>query len=116
MYAGFLLANTPAKQAKGFALTHPTDNGVLFTWPTSDRRVFWMKGIHTPLAVAFLNEAGILLQIDVMPPDSTPLPRFYFAHQSTRLAIEAKATWFAQHKLHVGDHLLGYYCLPNLLD
>jgi|GEM_PF-6633884 len=56
---------------------------MLFLWDDEDHRSFWMKDVGFPLALAFVDGAGRVSQIEHMQPESTQ------SHQSDARAMAA---------------------------
>ncbi len=79
----------------------PPDHGMLFVWPEEGRRWFWMKGTRIPLSVAFLSEAGRILNIEPMRPMRRE-PR-YSSRGPARFALEMPRGWFRARGIGPGD-------------
>ncbi len=66
------VVNTPEAMAKGLqgrdSLAAGT--GMLFAFPDADKRCMWNKGVKFPVAVAFFDEEGKLINDAVMPANS----------------------------------------------
>jgi len=96
------LAITSAERAEG--LMHrkvlAPDTGMLFVFPGSARRVFWMKNTSIPLSIAFLDKCLRVISIHKLKPfDRTPvgprLPAMY--------ALEVNRGWFRENLVYVGS-------------
>ena len=49
--------------------------GMLFVMPKPERASFWMKNTTLPLSVAYINPAGVILEIhDLQPLDESRFP------------------------------------------
>ena len=47
--------------------------GMLFVMPKPERASFWMKNTTLPLSIAYINPAGVILEIhDLQPLDEKP--------------------------------------------
>ncbi|MCL1860299.1 MAG: DUF192 domain-containing protein [Proteobacteria bacterium] len=82
----------------------PSDQGMLFVYPSSIRICMWMKNTLIPLSVAFLDEEGRILNIEDMTPQSEE------SHCSVKLArhaLEMNRGWFAGHGVKAGDRIEG---------
>ncbi|HET8943325.1 MAG TPA: DUF192 domain-containing protein [Dehalococcoidia bacterium] len=96
------IADTPEERAVGLMNREslPEDAGMLFAWPEDTASGFWMKDTLIPLSIAFIDAAGVIVDIqDMQPRDET-------LHQSSlpyRHAVEANQGWFAGHGIAAGD-------------
>ncbi len=80
------------------------DTGMLFVYPDSAVRNFWMKDTRIPLSIAFISRSGEIVRIDDMDPFDTgrvsslaPVP----------YALEMNRGWFAAHGVTAGDEITG---------
>ena len=87
----------------------PTDSGMLFSFPNSEERSFWMKNTYIPLSIAYLDETGTILNIEDMEPHSLS-----GIHSSgpAMFALEANKNWFADHGITAGDIVQGLLSNP----
>ena len=97
------LAATPQSRACGLAKRSTLDanRGMLFVYPGPGRRTFWMKDTWIPLSIAFLDEDGKIINIEIMSPDQTLMK--YHSRAPARYALEVNQGWFAEHGVDVGD-------------
>lgn len=100
------VAATADKRAEG--LMHrqsmPLDHGMLFAFPNSARFCMWMRNTLIPLSVAFLDEAGRILNIeDMLPQTDTP----HCAVKNARYALEMNGGWFRRQGVGAGAKLKG---------
>lgn len=42
-------------------------SAMLFSWPTAERRAFWMRGTSRPLTVAFIDDAKVVQVSNMIP-------------------------------------------------
>ena len=83
------------------------NEGMLFVYRAPERRRFWMRGCLMALDIAFLDEDGVVVQVDTLPPPASPTAE----PEETRLsppavhALEMRAGWFAEHALGVGTRV-----------
>ena len=71
------------------------NNGMLFVFPYTGHHSMWMMNTVIPLSVAFLDEKGVILNIEDM------VPRTETAHGSAgaaKYAIEMNLGWFTDEK------------------
>jgi uncharacterized protein len=80
------------------------DQGMLFVFPNSSMIGMWMKNTYIPLSVAFIDDKGVILNIEDMQPQSlethaTVSPALY--------ALEMKKGWFAERGIKAGAKIQG---------
>lgn len=88
----------------------PQHHGMLFIFPASATQCFWMKNTLIPLSIAFLDEAGRIIQIADMQPQSLDN---HCSVKPARYALEMNAGWFAQRGLKAGDAIGGLERAPH---
>jgi uncharacterized protein len=76
---------------------------MLFVYPRSRLRTFWMKDTWIPLSIAFLDDSGMIINIASMSPDQTEIR--YRSNQPARYALEVKQGWFRLHGVKTGDRV-----------
>jgi uncharacterized membrane protein (UPF0127 family) len=95
-------ADTEQLRNKGLmfreSLSHNT--GMLFTFPDTDYRSFWMKNTYIPLSIAYLSESGRILNIESMKPLST---RDVNSLGPAKYALEMNYGWFTKNNIKPGD-------------
>ena len=105
------VAATPEARQRG--LMHRTrlaaDQGMLFVFPGDEVRCMWMKDTPLPLAVAFLDANGGLLNLVEMRPHSLDL---HCSSGPARYALEMNTGWFAGKAIWPGRRLTGLERLP----
>jgi uncharacterized membrane protein (UPF0127 family) len=100
------LAVTEEQKARG--LMHrdsmPADDGMLFVYPDSKPRSFWMKDTRIPLSIAFIEADGDIVKIaDMKPLDRTSTKSLYPA----KYALEMNQGWFAEKGIEAGARVTG---------
>jgi uncharacterized protein len=80
------------------------DHGMLFIFKESAMIGMWMKNTYIPLSVAFVDDKGVILNIENMKPQaldthSTVAPALY--------ALEMKMGWFAERNIKAGAKIEG---------
>lgn len=85
--------------------------GMLFVFDAPQPAAFWMKNTLVPLSVAYVNSAGMILEIhDLQPQDERPV-RSQFA--TIAYALEVPQGWFAKNKILPGTRISGLPPLPR---
>jgi uncharacterized membrane protein (UPF0127 family) len=81
------------------------NGGMLFVMPKPERASFWMKNTTLPLSVAYINSAGVILEIhDLQPLDEKPVPS---AFPNIAYALEMEQGWFNENGILAGDRIQG---------
>ena len=104
------VANSPETRSRGLMcrLNLKDDSGMLFVFSESQERSFWMKETYIPLSIAYLNELGVILNIENMSPHNLSSVQ---SSGPTMYALEMNEGWFEKNGIGVGDMILG---LPSL--
>jgi len=76
------------------------NTGMLFTFPNTAYRSFWMKNTYIPLSIAYLSESGRILNIESMKPLSD---RDVNSSGPAKYALEMNEGWFARNNIKPGD-------------
>ncbi|MEE4114225.1 MAG: DUF192 domain-containing protein [Desulfobacteraceae bacterium] len=99
------LAATP--QSRRCGLSHRAalgeNQGMLFIYAESDLRTFWMKDTQIPLSIAFLDDSGKIITIEIMTPNQTE--KRYHSGRPARYALEVNQGWFRLHGIRPGDRV-----------
>lgn len=78
--------------------------GMLFVFPQVAQHCMWMRNTFLPLSVAFLDEAGKILNIEDMEPQTE---NSHCAARPARFALEMNKGWFASKKIKPGTVIQG---------
>ena len=82
-------------------------SGMIFIFPTEEKRTFWMKNTIFPLSIAFLDEEGRIVDMQDMEIEPTGRWDFmlkqYSSSQAAKYAIEVPRGWFSQESIKLGD-------------
>jgi uncharacterized membrane protein (UPF0127 family) len=108
------LATTPTSRGCGLSQRHvlPQDQGMLFIFPDTRPRSFWMKDTFIPLSIAYLDNSGRIFEILEMTPMQTDSR--YQSVQPASYALEVNQGWFRSHGIEIGDVVK--MKLPLVLD
>ncbi|MDI6850849.1 MAG: DUF192 domain-containing protein [bacterium] len=99
------LATTPEEWEKGLMGRDslPDSCGMLFIFPYSDIRSFWMKNTTVPLSLAYIDSAFVIREIyDLTPLDETPV----FSKERIQYVIEVNQGWFDKNGIKAGDTVI----------
>jgi len=78
--------------------------GMVFVFAENATHCMWMKNTLIPLSVAFIDEAGAIINIADMQPHSE---QSHCAARPARYALEMNKGWFAQRGIKAGAKLRG---------
>ena len=112
---GLELAVSPSQRAKGlmFRMSLPRDAGMLFVFPDTGRRAFWMKNTYIPLSIAFLDRGlRVIALFDMKPHDRTPVG----PEKPAMYVLEVNKGWFRRNSVRVGSRLRPGKSLNNFLS
>jgi uncharacterized membrane protein (UPF0127 family) len=96
------LAVTPEQITTGmmFRTNIEEDTGMLFLLGRPVQPSFWMKNCPLPLSAAYIDPAGIILELhDFQPQDTHPVVAT--AHD-VQYVLETSRGWFEQHHIRSG--------------
>ncbi len=98
------VAKTEQQRAKGlmFRKHLGKNSGMLFDFGAQAQVCMWMKNTYIPLSVAFIDQDGMIVNIEDMEPLTTD------SHCSSGLivyALEMNRGWFATNKIQQGDKI-----------
>ena len=101
------VAETAAAREQGlmYRKSLPLNSGMLFDFERPAVKVcMWMKNTDVPLSVAFMDNQGVILNIEDMQPQT--LDNHCSAEgKAVRYALEMQLGWFAQKHVRVGDQI-----------
>ncbi len=87
----------------------PSDQGMLFIFPSAGKKCFWMKNTEMPLATAFIDSQGIILNVDNMEAESLDI---HCSDGIASYAVEANIGWFDKRGIRAGDQVTGLPPVP----
>ena len=82
----------------------PPNGGMLFVFEAPDLHCMWMKNTPLPLSVAFIDEAGAIVNIEDMQPHTE---QSHCAARPVPYALEMRQGWFGEHGIRAGSRLRG---------
>ena len=80
------------------------DQGMLFKFPYYNRLSFWMQNTYIPLDIAFIDDDGVVMQIEAMSPMNT---KAVVSDNPCRYALEVNKGWFDENGVRKGSVILG---------
>lgn len=81
----------------------PAGRGMLFVFPDTAVREFWMRDTRIPLTLAFIDDGRHITEVVELSPAMGD--QLTASGQPARYALEANPEWFARHGIEVGDRL-----------
>jgi uncharacterized membrane protein (UPF0127 family) len=82
----------------------PQGAGMVFVFEENAAHCMWMKNTLIPLSVAFIDEAGEIINIADMQPQTE---QTHCAARPARYALEMNKGWFAQRGIKAGAKFRG---------
>ncbi len=106
------VASTEATRTQGLMYRRilPENRGMLFVFPDALPRAFWMKNTYVPLSIAYLDDAGVIINITDMKPLTT---NTYPSAGPARYALEMNQGWFARRGIKPGAKVEGLERAPS---
>ena len=111
LYAGMYrieaeVAATPETRQTGMMLrtSMPSHRGMLFVFPEIAKHCMWMRNTLVPLAVAFLDDKGRVLNVEDMQPKTE---ENHCSAKPARYALEMNLGWFRSRGLGAGFSITG---------
>ena len=100
------LASTPQQREIGlmFRTAMPANDGMLFAFERPAQQCFWMRNTLIPLSVAFIDDAGAIINIADMQPQTEDS---HCASRPARYALEMNRGWFAARGIKPGIRIGG---------
>lgn len=75
----------------------PENHGMLFVFDHESRVSFWMKNTLIPLDILYINQNGIVVDVQTMQPCTTEKCTTYPSAQKAMYALELNAGFAEQH-------------------
>lgn len=87
----------------------PENRGMLFVFPNVAMHGMWMMNTYVPLSVAFIDEEGIIINIEDMQPHTRDA---HSAKKPARYALEMNLGWFRKRGIGPGAKIKGLERAP----
>ncbi|MDR1530359.1 MAG: DUF192 domain-containing protein [Burkholderiales bacterium] len=100
------IASTPEQRERGlmFRFPLPAGRGMLFIFPRPQPLGFWMKNTPAPLSIAFIDNEGVILNIeDMTPNDEHTIHR---SRGNALYALEVRQGWFKEQGIAPGNKVV----------
>jgi hypothetical protein len=78
----------------------PENTAMIFVHPQPRQAGYWMKNCFVPLSIAYLDTAGVILEIHDMQPHDTN--SVVSVAMNIRFALETPQGWFQRHNVGTG--------------
>lgn len=83
--------------------TMAPDTGMVFVFDQLTPACFWMKNTLIPLSIGFIDEHGVLVQIEDMAPNTLDT---HCAKTPIKYAVEMNKGWYSKNKATIGMPLI----------
>jgi uncharacterized membrane protein (UPF0127 family) len=101
-------------RSRATGLMHRNDmasnEGMIFIYPEKGIHCMWMRNTLIPLAVAFLDDDGVVLNVEEMDAQTDDN---HCARAPARFALEMNSGWFALKRIEPGMQIRGVDKLPS---
>jgi uncharacterized membrane protein (UPF0127 family) len=87
----------------------PENRGMLFVFPGIAYHGMWMMNTYVPLSVAFIDDAGVIINIEDMQPHTRDS---HSAKSPARYALETNLGWFRKRGIKPGMKIEGLEKAP----
>jgi uncharacterized protein len=106
------VASVPSDRAQGLMFRKKlSDNeGMLFVYPQPHITGMWMKNTLIPLSVAFIDDKGVIINVEEMKPETLDA---HMAKAPAKYSLEMSSGWFKKRKLGAGTKIKGLENAPE---
>lgn len=87
----------------------PENRGMLFVFPNTAYHGMWMMNTYIPLSVAFIDDKGVIINIEDMQPHTRDS---HSAKHPAKYALEMNLGWFRKRGIGPGAKLEGLERTP----
>ena len=100
------IAATQAARNRGLMFREhlPPDHGMLFVFEQDTTQCFWMKNTPLPLTIAFIDAAGVIINLRNMQPHTEAN---HCPDRPMRYALEMQQGWFLGYGIESGQVVKG---------
>ncbi len=88
----------------------PPQHGMLFVFDGPGRHCMWMRNTLLPLAVAFMDERGRIINVEEMAPQTDDN---HCAAKPAKFALEMNGGWFKMRGFGAGTTIAGIERAPH---
>jgi len=81
----------------------PENQGMLFAFPYQKILSFWMRNTYIPLDIAFIDENGVIVDIQHMKPLDDSVN--YISNAPALYALEVNPGWLKKHDINLGSRV-----------
>lgn len=86
------------------------DHGMLFVLPKPDIYHFWMRDMHIPIDIIWIDEGRVVDIEKNVPPEFDPAsPRFYTPSRPAQYVLETNAGFAEKNGVKAGDKITFYH-------
>jgi uncharacterized protein len=106
------VASIPSDRAQGlmFRKNMSDSEGMLFVYPQPHITGMWMKNTLIPLSVAFIDDKGVIINVEEMKPETLDA---HMAKAPAKYSLEMNSGWFKKRKLGPGTKIKGLEKAPE---
>jgi uncharacterized protein len=106
------VASIPSDRAQGlmFRKKMSDNEGMLFVYPQPHITGMWMKNTLIPLSVAFIDDKGVIINVEEMKPQTLDA---HMAKKPAKYSLEMNSGWFKKRKLGPGVKIKGLENAPE---
>lgn len=101
------IADSPEERALGlmYRQTLAQDQGMLFIFEQAGIYPFYMKNTKIPLSIAFIDQKGVIIDIQQMAPFDEQTQ--HYPNKPFLYALETNQGWFFEQGIKIGDTVFG---------
>ena len=106
------VASIPSDRSQGlmFRKKMNDNEGMLFVYPQPHVTGMWMKNTLIPLSVAFIDEKGVIINVEEMKPQTLDA---HMAKGPAKYSLEMNTGWFKKRRLGPGTKIKGLENAPE---
>ncbi len=99
------VAQSPKAWQKGLSGRQdlPEGRGMLFIFPESSRRGFWMKEMNFPIDIIWIDQGKVVDIAPRVPPSTEDNPPVYYPRLPANVVLEVMAGFSEKYGVKIGD-------------